>query len=302
MNSQSAVTTLTSDGELHRQRRSVLMRPMMPGALAEVREGIEQLASEVVSELVARDSFDGIADFARRLPVAVVSRLVGLPEAGRERMLDWAKATFDALGPMNDAGARCTGRVPRDGEVRGRASGATRSLRAAGRCACSKPRSKGSSRPTTSAVCSSTTSRRASTRRSSRPDTSCISSGATRSSTRTCERIPSRVAGAVHEALRFESPVRAFTRLAVARLRSRRCVDPEGRPRADPLRFGESRRAALPGSGPLRRHARRTRSRRPRLRCSPLCRRLPRAARDGIAAPRDGGAGAVASRSASPSS
>jgi cytochrome P450 len=30
-----------------------------------------------------------------------VSHLVGLPESGRERMRDWAAATFDALGTMN---------------------------------------------------------------------------------------------------------------------------------------------------------------------------------------------------------
>jgi len=102
VNGQPAVTTLTSDGELHRKRRAVLMKPMLPSALAEVRAEIEELAGAVVEDLLARDSFDGIADFARRLPVSVVSRLVGLPEAGRERMLEWAKAAFNALGPMNE--------------------------------------------------------------------------------------------------------------------------------------------------------------------------------------------------------
>ena len=37
LNAQPARTTLTSDGELHRARRGVLMKPMMPSALAEVR-------------------------------------------------------------------------------------------------------------------------------------------------------------------------------------------------------------------------------------------------------------------------
>ncbi len=55
-----------------------------------------------------RESFDGIADFARHLPVAIVSRLVGLPEEGRQRMLEWAKATFDALGTMNARGQAAT--------------------------------------------------------------------------------------------------------------------------------------------------------------------------------------------------
>ena len=102
VNDQPGRTTLMSDGALHRRRRSVLIKPMMPSALEQVRPRIEQLASDRVKELCGRASFDGIADFARHLPVAVVSHLVGLPEAGRERMLDWAAATFNALGPPNE--------------------------------------------------------------------------------------------------------------------------------------------------------------------------------------------------------
>jgi cytochrome P450 len=101
VNQGSAGTTLASDGALHRARRALIMKPMMPGALREVRPTIERLADSLVAELLARDSFDGIADVARRLPLAVVSHLVGLPEEGRERMLAWAAATFDGLGPPN---------------------------------------------------------------------------------------------------------------------------------------------------------------------------------------------------------
>jgi cytochrome P450 len=105
VNEQSAGTTLASDGDLHRMRRALIMKPMMPSALRAVRPTIERLADELVADLAKRDGFDGIADFARHLPVAVVSHLVGLPEEGRERMLVWAAATFDMLGPRNERGA-----------------------------------------------------------------------------------------------------------------------------------------------------------------------------------------------------
>jgi cytochrome P450 len=101
--------TLSTDGELHRRLRGVLMKPMMPSALRAVQTEVEALADALVADLVARESFDGIADFAQHLPVAIVSHLVGLPEEGRQRMLEWAKATFDALGPMN---ARAHGATP----------------------------------------------------------------------------------------------------------------------------------------------------------------------------------------------
>lgn len=94
--------TLTTDGDVHRQLRGVLMRPMTASAVREIEQDIQQLADTLVADLVERGSFDGIADVAAHLPVAVVSHLVGLPEAGRERMREWAAATFDALGTMNE--------------------------------------------------------------------------------------------------------------------------------------------------------------------------------------------------------
>lgn len=105
MNGQAARVTLTTDGEVHRRLRSVLMKPMMPSALREVQGEIRILAEELVDGLLAREWFDGITDFAQHLPVAVVSHLVGLPEEGRQKMRDWAAGTFDALGVMNERGS-----------------------------------------------------------------------------------------------------------------------------------------------------------------------------------------------------
>ena len=100
VNAEGSRITLATDGDLHRQLRGVLMKPMMPSALRAVQGVVEAMADA----LVARESFDGIADFAQYLPVAIVSHLVGLPEEGRQRMLEWARATFDALGTMNARG------------------------------------------------------------------------------------------------------------------------------------------------------------------------------------------------------
>lgn len=101
LNPEGARVTLTSDGDVHRQLRGVMMKPMMPSALREIEGTIATLADELITGLLGRASFDGVADFARHLPVEVVAQLVGLPEAGRARMLTWAAATFDALGPLN---------------------------------------------------------------------------------------------------------------------------------------------------------------------------------------------------------
>lgn len=101
-NAQAARNTLISDGDIHRQLRAVLMKPMMPSALREVQAELQTVADNLVEQLMSQRSFDGMRDCAQHLPVEVISRLVGLAEDGRQRMREWAAATFDALGPMND--------------------------------------------------------------------------------------------------------------------------------------------------------------------------------------------------------
>ncbi len=100
-NAQASRNTLISDGDIHRQLRAVLMKPMLPSALREVEAELQTVANDLIEQLVSQRSFDGMKDFAQHLPVEVISRLVGLPEDGRQRMREWAAATFDVLGPMN---------------------------------------------------------------------------------------------------------------------------------------------------------------------------------------------------------
>ncbi|MEM8840832.1 MAG: cytochrome P450 [Pseudomonadota bacterium] len=101
INQENGFATIVSDGDTHRRRRSVLVRPLTPKALADLRDQIEETADAVVRDLVARDGFDGVTDFASHLPMSIVADLVGLDAYGKERMLTWAAATFDVLGPMN---------------------------------------------------------------------------------------------------------------------------------------------------------------------------------------------------------
>jgi cytochrome P450 len=101
VNDQPARVTLTTDGDVHKKLRTVLVSPLRPMALREITDEVQSLADGLVDDLCGRDCFDGIADFARYLPISVVSHLVGLPEEGRHRMLDWAAAIFNVLGPLN---------------------------------------------------------------------------------------------------------------------------------------------------------------------------------------------------------
>jgi cytochrome P450 len=93
--------TLTSDGEVHKRRKSVLMHPLTASSLQELRPRLEAEADRLVERLATGETFEAVSQLASHMPVTVVAELVGLNPAGRKRMLVWAAATFNALGVMN---------------------------------------------------------------------------------------------------------------------------------------------------------------------------------------------------------
>ena len=88
------------DGESHKRLRRVLVRPLMPAALKTHRAMLKALISERIAALVGQGEFDAIRDVAQHLPLEAVAHLVGLGDADRSRMLEWAAASFNAIGPL----------------------------------------------------------------------------------------------------------------------------------------------------------------------------------------------------------
>jgi cytochrome P450 len=101
MNDALAGNTLCSDAPKHDVLRGVIAKPLSPIAVRSLTEEIDAEAERLVERLVARRRFDAATDLAQHLPVSIVSNLVGLPESGRERMLEWAAANFNCFGPLN---------------------------------------------------------------------------------------------------------------------------------------------------------------------------------------------------------
>jgi cytochrome P450 len=96
------VATICCDPPRHEEMRRVLRRPLMADAVRELVPKLSAEADALVNRLVAQSTFDAITDLAQHLPLTIISKLVGIPESGREQMLRWAGATFDAMGPDND--------------------------------------------------------------------------------------------------------------------------------------------------------------------------------------------------------
>ena len=95
-------TTLASDPPLHDHLRNVVGDRLTPRALRPMREDIQQVADELVERVVAMRSFDAMADLARVMPMRIVPDFVGWPEEIHDKLLPWAAAGFDTMGPQNE--------------------------------------------------------------------------------------------------------------------------------------------------------------------------------------------------------
>jgi cytochrome P450 len=102
LNAMLCGTTLASDPPEHDVLRKVVAGALTPRAMAERARMIEECADAIVARVVDRGRFDAVSDLARVLALGVVPDFIGLPVHGRDRMLAWASAMFNAIGPLND--------------------------------------------------------------------------------------------------------------------------------------------------------------------------------------------------------
>src|ERR1700712_4104991 len=72
-------TTLMSDGDAHACQREVIGRPLTPKSLAALAPAARDLAEALVDGLVARRTFDAVADLAEVIPATWVPDLLGWP-------------------------------------------------------------------------------------------------------------------------------------------------------------------------------------------------------------------------------
>lgn len=101
INDQLAGSVLASDPPEHDALRAVLSEKLSSRELATLRDRIVAQADRLVGSVVERGTFDAVHDLAEIFPVAVVADLLGLPDDGRDRLLQFAEAGFNVMGPMN---------------------------------------------------------------------------------------------------------------------------------------------------------------------------------------------------------
>ncbi len=99
-NRLSRGTTLNSDGAEHDRRRKLLAHGLLPRALRAIGDSVDTMAATVVEAALNNGEIDGVNDLAAALPLAIVPDLIGWPRDQRDHLIEWGGATFDALGPL----------------------------------------------------------------------------------------------------------------------------------------------------------------------------------------------------------
>jgi len=82
----------------HTRVRGLVSKAFTPRRIAQLRPWIETTAERLLDGLDARDEIDLLADFAHQLPSLVISELLGVPPADRDRLTGWSDAVSPLLG------------------------------------------------------------------------------------------------------------------------------------------------------------------------------------------------------------
>ncbi|MDN0198925.1 cytochrome P450 [Streptomyces sp. S.PNR 29] len=102
MNELMAGGVLASDPPHHTTLRGILSRMLMPRALRDLGPSVTAAAEEIVDRLAAGAEFDAVSDLAEVFTPRFVADLIGLPEEGRDRILEFGASTFEGLGPFGE--------------------------------------------------------------------------------------------------------------------------------------------------------------------------------------------------------
>jgi cytochrome P450 len=95
-------TVLTTGIERHQIKKRILMKPLTPAALKDIRDAVDHQAKTVVALLANGEEFEAMATLASHIPVHVVADMVGYSNVDSAKLLQWAAASFNFFGPADN--------------------------------------------------------------------------------------------------------------------------------------------------------------------------------------------------------
>lgn len=91
---------LTLDPPDHTPIRKSVSAAFTPRAVGRLRDRVESVTVELLDALPSNGSADLIASYASQIPIAIISEMLGFPDADRKEFLEWG----DLVTPLLDLG------------------------------------------------------------------------------------------------------------------------------------------------------------------------------------------------------
>jgi cytochrome P450 len=77
------------DAPKHTQLRKLVSRSFSPRRIGELERGIREVAASYLDPMIGSGGFDYLQDYGAKLPVMVISALLGVPVEDREQIREW---------------------------------------------------------------------------------------------------------------------------------------------------------------------------------------------------------------------
>jgi len=97
-----AMSFLAMDPPRHTRMRSLVSKAFTPRRVAALEPRVREVAREHIEAAVERAEFDFVADFAGRMPMDVISEMIGVPRADRAEMRRLADLLVHREEGLND--------------------------------------------------------------------------------------------------------------------------------------------------------------------------------------------------------
>jgi len=94
------------DDPEHNRLRGLVSQAFTPRRVQQMSDSIERIVDELAGRLAQRDTVDLIEDFAVPLPLSVVSEMLGVGDADRDKFHEWTTEFTDATGSSPIAALR----------------------------------------------------------------------------------------------------------------------------------------------------------------------------------------------------
>jgi cytochrome P450 len=92
-------TMMEFDPPEHTRLRRLVSRGFTPRVIATYENAFRSLASQVLDNVLPRGEFDFVTEIARELPIRLLCRLLGVPEADADRLVTWGDQMISHTDP-----------------------------------------------------------------------------------------------------------------------------------------------------------------------------------------------------------